>query len=351
MNLYLRIVNYIKQIPPKTKKVVFSLFLIFSSVFLLLPFFFDPSVSEYDYTDSNFNVLGLNIPQNLEFCGEKVPQNDYEIKDDLEKEFLNNKAWKHASADLFYKSEKWFPLIEPILKREGVPDDFKYVAVIESHLTNVSSPMGAVGFWQLMPSTARNYGLIINQDIDERYDVEKSTEAACKHFKDAYNYFSNWTLAAAAYNVGIGGIQKALKKQNTSSYYDLLLNKETGSFIYRILAYKTLLSNPAHFGLNHKLKKTKSIIPSKLIKVDSTIHNLTQFAKHIQISIISLKALNPWLVSNKLNNPDKKTYLIKIPKNKDLDLSGYYHDLFPRKNTVTHKNTDTITQVNDTLKK
>ena len=289
--------------------------------------------SENDYANGNFNVLGLNIPSKLDFAGELVPQNDYEIKESLEQEFFANKSWKNSSLILFQKAQKWFPLIEPILKREGIPDDFKYIAVIESHLSNAVSPMGAAGFWQLMPNTAQGYGLIVNQEVDERYDVEKATLVACKHFRDAYSYFHNWTLAAAAYNVGIGGIQKALKKQDTDNYYDLLLNNETGSFIYRILAFKTLLSNPKHFGINTTFKKMINFPSFKIIKVDSSITNFSAFAKHLETNVITLKTFNAWLIGDKLSNPEKHNYQFKIPKNKNLDLSVYFNDVYPQEKT------------------
>jgi membrane-bound lytic murein transglycosylase D len=320
----------------------------FVIVFLLKWMLFIPNLNSLDYSNSNYKVLGLNIPINLDFAGERVPQNDYEIKESIEKEFFANKSWKNSSIAIFNKAQKWFPIIEPILKKEGIPDDFKYVAIIESHLSNVVSPMGATGFWQLMPVTAQHYGLTINSEIDERLDVEKSTVVACKHFKDAYNYFKNWTLSAAAYNVGIGGIQNALKKQNSDNYYDLLLNKETGSFIYRILAYKTLLSNPTHFGVKNKIKKLNGFPAFKIIKVDSSITNLTAFAKHINSNIIILKTFNPWIIGEQLHNPDKIIYQFKIPKNNNVDISVYYNDVFPIK-TITDT-TVILKTLNDTLK-
>lgn len=338
------------------KKTYVSLALWALISFLIKFICFSPLQTNLDYSNSNFKVLGLNIPSNLEFAGERVPQNDYEIKESLEKEFFTNKSWKNSSLNLFLKAQKWFPLIESILKQEGVPDDFKYVAMIESHLSNVVSPMGAAGFWQLMPITAQHYGLTVNTEIDERLDVEKATHVACKHFKDAHAYFKNWTLAAAAYNVGIGGIQNALKKQNTNNYYDLLLNKETGSFIYRILAFKTLLSNPEHFGVKNKLKKTSTLPAFKIMKVDSSITNLKAFAKHINTNEIVLKTFNPWLIGEQLSNPDKKTYQFKIPKNKNLDLSVYFNDVFPQDVIIdtslkTKTFVDTLKLINDTIKK
>ncbi len=316
---------------------------------------FNPITNENDYSNGNFKVLGLNIPSNLAFAGETVPQNDIEIKESLEKEFFTNKSWKSSSAGLFNKVQKWFPIIEPILKKEGIPDDFKYVAVIESHLSNVVSAMGAAGFWQLMPQTAQGYGLTVNNDIDERYDVEKSTYVACQHFKDGYKYFKNWTLSAAAYNVGIGGIQQALKKQKIDNYYDLLLNKETGAFIYRILAYKTLLSNPKHFGVNTKIRKSNAFPPYELVKVDSTINNLHAFAKQIGTDFITLKTFNAWLVGTKLSNPDKKTYEFKVPKNKSVDLSAFFEDVYQQQivvdTTLTKISNDTLLIKKDTLQK
>lgn len=354
MTISVWIIKLFRAPSPLYKKIYVS----FGAIFLLFLFIklivYKPQTNFSDYTNSNFKVLGLNLPGNLQFAGEKVPQNDYEIKENLEKEFFTNKSWKRSSIALFHKAQKWFPVIEPILKREGIPDDFKYVAVIESHLGNVVSPMGAAGFWQLMPNTAQAYGLIVNNEIDERYDVEKSTYAACRHFKDANKYFHNWTLSAAAYNVGIGGIQSALKRQNTNNYYDLLLNKETGSFVYRILAYKTLLSNPEHFGINKKVKKGGGLPSYKLVKVDSSINNLAAFAKHFETNLITLKTFNSWLIGDKLTNPDKKVFVFKIPKNKNVDLSPYFNDVFPQStaidSTVAIHEEDSLKTVNDTIK-
>ncbi len=356
MTISVWILKLFSKPTPLYKKTYVSFLFWFIIIFLIKWMLFIPNLNSLDYSNSNYKVLGLNIPSNLEFAGERVPQNDYVIKESLEKEFFTNKSWKNSSLALFNKAQKWFPIIEPILKKEGIPDDFKYVAIIESHLSNVVSPMGATGFWQLMSVTAQHYGLTVNDEIDERLDVEKSTVVACKHFKDAYNYFKNWTLSAAAYNVGIGGIQSALKKQNTDNYYDLLLNKETGSFIYRILAYKTLLSNPTHFGVKNKIKKSNGFPAFKIIKVDSSITNLQAFANHINSDIYTLKIFNPWIIGEELHNPDRKILQFKIPKNKNIDLSVYYSDVFPKdlnpdSIVMLKTTTDTLTIVTDTLKK
>lgn len=286
-----------------------------------------PLTTYPSYANYNFSAFGLNIPRNLSFCGEKIPTNNYALKDNLEKEFFKNKQWKHSAGYLYNKAQKWFPYIEPILKKEGVPDDFKYVAVIESHLSNARSSQGAVGFWQLVPSTARNYGLIVNDNVDERLDVEKSTTAACKLIKDAYRIFKNWTLTAAAYNLGIGGIQRAMAKQSTDSYYNMMLNKETGSFVYRLLAYKTLFSDPKHFGIKRKAIKYLPKIPVKIIKVDSAITDINHFAKSIKVNVAIVKLFNPWLLNDYLDNPNQHTFEFKIPKKINADYSNYYADL------------------------
>ena len=321
------------------KALTFVFFGVFLLAFVFLKLYIlPPSNNLISYSNNNQNVLGLNIPSNLEFCGEKIPSNSIVIKEDLEREFFNNNYWKSNSSVLFAKAQKWFPYIEPILKQQGVPDDFKYVAVIESHLSNIVSSAGAAGFWQLMPASGKNYGLEINEYVDERLDVEKATRAACKHIKEAYLIFNNWTLSAAAYNLGIGGIQSALKKQKSNNYYDLLLNSETGSFIYRILAYKTLFSNPEHFGIKKKKLNYFARIPLKTIKVDSSITNLNFLAKKIGCSKTIIKLYNPWLLGELLQNPENKTYEFKIPKNLKNDYSSYIRDLIGEDGGITNEN-------------
>lgn len=306
-----------------------------------------PAPNEVSYTNNNFYVFDLDIPNNLEFCGEKIPSNDFGIKRDLEKEFFNSAYWKNNSLALFQKAQRWFPYIEPILKQQRIPDDFKYLCVIESHLSNASSSAGAAGFWQLVPGSARNYGLEVNERVDERYDVEKATRAACAHIRDAYKVFRNWTLAAAAYNRGIGGIQNAMARQKTSNYYELLLNRETGSFVYRILAYKTLLANPGHFGIKKKRLTYYPRIPYKSFRVDSSIHNLPAFARHIGTTAGTIRLFNPWLLKNELHNPEGKVYEIRIPKNQKADYTPYLKDLLVKAGDLARYTEDPVA----TLKK
>ena len=309
-------------------------FIVFGLVYFLLKIFvYPPTPNSISYSDNNFYVLSLSIPAHLDFCGEKIPSNDYDIKEALEKEFFSSAYWKSNSVTLFHKTQKWFPYIEPILKQEGVPDDFKYLAFIESHMSNATSPAGAAGFWQLVPVSARNYGLVVNDEVDERYHVEKATHAACRHIKDAYNIFKNWTLAAAAYNLGIGGVQRQLKKQNTDNYFDLLLNAETGSFVYRILAYKTLFSSPGHFGIKKKKRAYFSKIPFNVFKVDTAINNLTAFAKHLGSDRATVRLFNPWILKDVIQNTDKHVFEIVVPKNPDADYTSYLDDLARKGNS------------------
>jgi membrane-bound lytic murein transglycosylase D len=312
------ILKNIKQQLPSAKNLIIALAgIAILSVFVNI-FSFSFSSKEdkiyQDYFNANYKIFGLNIPKNLNFAGEPVPNTDFSIKESLDREFLTNAYWQSNSLLLFKRANRWFPIIEPILKKNGIPDDFKYIAVIESHLTNAVSPQKAVGFWQLIESTAINYNLEVSDEVDERYNVEKSTEAACKYFKEAYSKFGNWTIAAASYNLGMGGVEIQLSNQKVNNYYDLLLNEETGRYIYRILAVKTLLQNPKQFGFAIRKKDLYHKIPVIRITTDSAITNLADFAIHKGYNYKLLKIFNPWLRKSSLMNPDKKKYIILFPK-------------------------------------
>jgi hypothetical protein len=219
---------------------------------------------------------------------------------------------------LLKRANKWFPTIEKILKEEGVPEDFKYLAVIESGLENLRSPKGAKGFWQLMPTTAKEYGLEVNSNVDERYHIEKSTRVACQYLLKARARFGSWTLAAASYNRGIYGTNKLLDNQMADNYYDLLLNKETSRYVFRILAVKEIMSNPQRYGFVFQEKDLYLPIPVRKIGLDTPIANIAEFAKENEINYKLLKIHNPWLIQNHLNNRSRKYYEIAIPE------SGHY---------------------------
>ncbi len=279
-----------------------------------------------DYFNANYKVFSIRVPKNLNFADEKVPITDFTVREAVEKELIINTYWQSQSLLLHKRANRWFPLIEPILKRNNIPEDFKYIALIESQLTNVVSPQGATGFWQLIEPTARGYGMEITEEVDERYNVEKSTEAACKYFNEAYKQFNNWTLVAASYNLGMGGIQGQLEKQKVKSYYDLLLTDETARYVFRILAMKEIISRPKVYGFELRKKDLYPVIPTKKIAITSSIPNLADFALEKGINYKILKMFNPWLRSNTLTNVGQKKYIIEIPKNgvKIYDMDGNY---------------------------
>ena len=265
-------------------------------------------------TSDLYEIKALKIPDNLSFCGEKVPLNKNDVHERIDRELLVNTYWQSNGLLFLKRANKYFPIIEPILRKNNIPDDFKYLALIESGLQNITSPAGAKGFWQLMPKTAREYGLEVNSNVDERYNLEKSTEAACKYLLEAHEKFGNWTLAAAAYNAGMSGIDKQIVRQKVSDYYDLLLGDETSRYVPRIVAVKEILNHPSKYGFIFDKEDLYRMMPTREVKVDTAITNLADFAKDQNINYKELKILNPWLRENKLNNKTRKLYYIKLPR-------------------------------------
>jgi hypothetical protein len=267
------------------------------------------------------------IRSDYNFCNEDVPTHSKDIKERLDREILKNSYW-HSEMLIYYKRVgKYFPIIEPILKKHNIPDDFKYLAVIESGLSNAVSPAGARGFWQIMEKTAREFGLEVNKEVDERYHLIKATEAACKYLNASYKRFNSWTLVAASYNMGMGGVSKRLKQQKVNNYYDLLLNSETSRYVFRIVAIKDILSNPVNYGYNLKSENRYKKDDYKLVKNDSTILSLTDFAIENKINYKILKLGNPWLRRKKLTNSKRKEYTFKILKSdyKIMSDNKYYN--------------------------
>lgn len=276
--------------------------------------------SDEDYRKAfqiNYKIFTAEIPSKLDFCNEEVPLKMYYVRESLERELLTNTFWQSNTMLMLKRAYRWFPVIEPILKENGLPDDFKYLALIESGFLNVVSPANAAGFWQFIKPTGQRYGLEINEEVDERYHLEKATAAACTFAKNTYGMFNNWTLAAAAYNMGESGVKRSLESQNVNSYYDLYLNDETSRYIYRILALKLIYSQPVKYGYYLRLKDLYPPIPFKIVMVDSSITNLVAFAKENGITYKVFKDFNPWLRNKQLTNKAKKSYQVKIP------LSGY----------------------------
>ncbi|MDN3677896.1 lytic transglycosylase domain-containing protein [Flavobacterium paronense] len=259
----------------------------------------------------------MYFPTTVDFAGETAPLQINDVKERLDRELLINANLDATTALIIKRANRVFPIIEPILAKYGVPDDFKYLAVIESGLTNAVSGSGAKGVWQFMPDTAKEKGMEVNDIVDERYDLEKSTEAACKYLLSAKEKFGSWTLAAASYNGGMSGVGKKIEEQKVANYYDLALTEETSRYVFRILALKEIMKNPAQYGFSIFSGDLYAQIPSKKIEVDSTINDLADFAKTQGINYKILKIHNPWLRDKKLINSTRKKYEIEIP------LSGY----------------------------
>lgn len=255
------------------------------------------------------------IPENLTFAGEPVPLNNFDVREALDRELLSCANF-HSQTLLFLKKlPRYFQIIEPILKKNNIPDDFKYLALAESSfLDKAASPVGALGIWQFMKAAAVGCGLEVNAEVDERFNCEKATQAACNYLNNSYRTYGNWTLVAASYNAGMNGIEKQVELQDSRNYYDLLLNEETARYLFRILSLKIVMSDPEKYGFKVEDKDKYPVIPLKEIKVSGPITNMTNFARSHDVNYKILKYFNPWLRQTYLKNPFKRTYTIKIPE-------------------------------------
>ncbi len=260
----------------------------------------------------NYGNYLPRLPDSLTFCGERVPLEDFDVREALDAEIIKVMYW-HSQMFLYLKrANRYFPTIREILAQNNIHEDFLYLCVAESGMDHVVSPAKAVGFWQLLESTGKENGLEINSEVDERYNVEKATKVACKYFHQAYRKFGNWTLAAASYNCGQAGMQKLVDRQGVDSYYDLRNYTETGRYIYRILALKLVMQNPDAYGFVYKENDLYPEIKTRTIEVDTTINDLYTFAKDVSVNYKMLKLLNPWLRDTKLTNKSGKVYKIKV---------------------------------------
>jgi hypothetical protein len=256
------------------------------------------------------------IPDSLTLCNEAVPLHFFDVRESLERELLVNTYYHSQTILLIKKTNRYFPVIEPILKEHNIPDDFKYLAVAESGLANVVSPSKAVGFWQILEGTAKDYSLEVSDEVDERYHLEKATEAACKYLQASYDKYHNWTLAAASYNVGRRGVDRQIKRQKESDYYDLLFNEETARYVYRILAFKLVIENPEMYHFSISDKDLYQPVAYKEVKVNTSIASWADFAQKHGTNYKILKYLNPWLRDQQLTNKTSKEYIIKVPRKK-----------------------------------
>jgi hypothetical protein len=276
----------------------------------------DEAVAEMQYVaeDLPFPAVSLDIPESIDFAGEPVPMDIPDVRERLDKELQINTYFHSNTIFLIKRANRWLPQIEKILKKHGVPDDFKYLPLIESNLLNDISPKNAVGYWQILKASGKEYGLEITDEVDERYDPLKATEAACKYLNQGYRKFGNWTLVAASYNRGMGGIERAIENQEVKSYYDLFLNEETSRYVFRLLAIKEIVENPLKYGFKINPKHLFQEEPLKYVEVNETIKDLVTFARQHNTNYKLIKRHNPWLRDDKLTVKKNRQYQIAIPE-------------------------------------
>ncbi len=281
-----------------------------------------PGQRDVEFVDSagtaaeRSHVLVYPVPEVLEFAGEKIIMDDPDLRERFDNEIIVNTHFHSSTIFMIKKSNRWFPQMRPVLQEYGIPEDFLYLSMIESGLSNSRSPKKAVGFWQFLPSTAKELGLEVNSQVDERYHPVKSAEAACKYLLKAKAKLGSWTNAAAAYNMGIRGLTRQMDKQKVDSYYDLLLNEETSRYVFRILSMKQIMENQDKYGFNIDKNDLYPVEVVENIEISQTIPDLTTFAFEQGINYKILKRHNPWLRQNSLTiRSSKKTYFMKIPVN------------------------------------
>ena len=324
-----------KKFPTKTHTQLLSVSGAFLCLGICLPFLIShtsfPKESHSPQSQVPYCVTSPEVPQQVSFAGQIIDLMRYDHHERMDRELMSF-TYMHASTLLAIKrANRYFPIIEPILKQNGVPDDFKYLAVIESHLNPLAkSPAGAAGMWQFMPVTGREFGLEVNSNVDERYHLEKATEAACRYFKQAYGKYNDWLCVAASYNAGQGRISSEKRIQKTEKAMELWLVEETSRYLFRLLAAKTVLSAPQQYGFLLKKEQLYPPIPYQEVTLTAGIDTLVNFAIKQGISYAQLKEANPWLRERSLKNKNGKVYKLKIPKQE-----GMFYN--PKKTVPHHK--------------
>lgn len=301
-------------------KVLLALLVILGlSAALYFSMRFDKSSDVAFFVDSDTVIsrpatIPVEIPDTASFAGERVPLEFFDVRESLDRELTSCTYWHTQTLLIIKKSDRFFSIIEPILAKHGVPNDFKYLAITESNLVPTAvSPSQAVGLWQILENTGKELKLEINNEVDERYHIEKSTEAACQYLKKVYSRTGSWTIAAASYNNGPTAIKRQIERQGESNYYNLLLNEETARYVFRTLAFKIILQNPQKYGFMLKKEDIYPRYKYKEVIVDTTIKSMYGFANHFGTNYKMLKILNPWLRETTLHNKHRKKYTIKIP--------------------------------------
>lgn len=303
-----------------SKSLLMLLFLSAAALALhVLTFSTSSSETDLDHQrrfNESYNIFSLNLPSQLTFCNEPVPLELIDVRERLDRELLVNTYWQSSSLLAHKRANRWFPLIESILKREGVPEDMKYIPLVESGLTNVVSPAGAVGFWQFMEPTAIAEGLEVNSEVDERYNVVRSTEAACIFLKEAHVRYGSWAMAAASYNLGQGNLQRQLERQKETDYFALLLPEETSRYVFRMLAMKLIMTDPDRYGFHLRRKDLYPPYRTYSVEMTPPVDDLNEFARVNGTNYKTLKLLNPWLRDNVLKVQKEhrgKTYTVLLP--------------------------------------
>jgi membrane-bound lytic murein transglycosylase D len=273
------------------------------------------SASLTNFGGEGWRVRGFNLNKNFEFAGERFPVEDFDVKERLDREIMINAYMQSTTALNLKLATRYFPVIEPILAEEGMPDDFKYLAVAESTLRNVTSSAGAKGIWQFMKPTAIQYGLEVNEEIDERYHLEKATRAACRYLKNLKAQYGSWLLACAAYNEGAGRLTREMGEQRAKNYFDLNLNEETSRYVFRIMAIKEIMQHPKEYEFHIEDQYLyERFLPCSEIVVSDAVPNWADFAAKFGLNYRTFKIYNPWLISPTFTNKAKKTYTVKIPQ-------------------------------------
>lgn len=297
-------------------KIAIGIMLLLSAGFVLTLLVAADNQQSVDADNEEYKPSAASwaLPENVTFAGEPLPLQNFDTRESLDRE-LNATAYRHGSTLLTIKrAGRYFPEMEKILKEYDIPDDFKYLACAESDLSNVISPAGATGFWQIMENTGKEAGMMINKEIDDRYNLEKSTRFACEYFKKAYARYGSWTMAAASYNNGFSGLSEQVEIQNETNYFDLLLNEETARYVFRIAALKLIMSDPSMYGFEVRESDLYRPIPFKEVTVNTPVPGFEQFARQYETNYKLLKFLNPWLRKPFLTNSEGREYTIRVPE-------------------------------------
>lgn len=293
--------------------IVFSSLAIIGQIFIFATTKNDPDETYRKALQADYRVYCPVLPDSLSFCGETVPMDTYYVREGLDRELMVNMYWQSNMLLWMKRAGRYFPIIEPILKKNGMPEDLKYLCVIESGLLPVGSPAGAQGYWQFIKSTGLNYGLEITDEIDMRNHIVLSTEAACRLLKKMYQRFGSWSIAAATYNLGENGVAQRCTDQNIHNYWDLKMPNETTRYVYRILAVKMIMQHPQAYGYMIRHSDLYPPIPTREVTLTGQNVDLYAFAKDNGSTYKMLRDLNPWIQTDKLKNRGNKTYTVVLP--------------------------------------